>query len=67
MDAHGRAKVGRLVITYLRQHCADTGCNLEDLPGAMDDREDWLLVRVASRNKSIIAKRRSKLSSNYII
>ena len=25
----------------IRQLCADTGCNLEDLPGAMDDRDGW--------------------------
>ena len=24
---------------YMRQLCADTGCNLEDLLGAMDDRD----------------------------
>ena len=23
------------------QLCADTGCSLEDLPGAMNDREGW--------------------------
>ena len=26
-------------ITYKEQLCADTGCSLEDLPEAMDDRE----------------------------
>ena len=34
-----RAKVGRPARTYIRQLCADTGCSLEDLPGAMDDRD----------------------------
>ena len=24
-----------------QQLCADTGCNLEDLPEAMEDREEW--------------------------
>ena len=24
-----------------KQHCDDTGCNLEDLPGVMDNREEW--------------------------
>ena len=24
-----------------KQLCTDTGCSLEDLPGAMDDREGW--------------------------
>ena len=27
--------------TYIRQLCDDTGCNLEDLPEAMNDREKW--------------------------
>ena len=30
---------GRLAKTYIQKLCADTGCSLEDLPGAMDDRE----------------------------
>ena len=25
--------------TYIQQLCEDTGCNTEDLPKAMDDRE----------------------------
>ena len=32
---------GRPARTYIQQLCADTGCNLEDLPEAMDDREGW--------------------------
>ena len=36
--SHRRAKVGRPARTYLLQFCANTGCSLEDLPGAMDDR-----------------------------
>ena len=39
--AHGRAKAGQPARTYIQQLSADTGCNLEDLPGAMDDREGW--------------------------
>ena len=39
--SHGRAKAGRPTRTYIQQFCADTGCYLEDLPGAMDDREGW--------------------------
>ena len=27
--------------TYIQQLCADTGCSLEDLPGAMNDRDGW--------------------------
>ena len=37
----GRAKAGRPARTYIQQLCADTGCNPEDLPKAMDNREVW--------------------------
>ena len=37
----GQVKAGRPARTYIQQLCADTGCNLEDLPEAMDDREGW--------------------------
>ena len=37
--SHGRAKVGQPVRTYLQQLCADTGCSLEDLPRAMDNKD----------------------------
>ena len=41
--SHGRAKAWR---TYIEQLCADTGCYPEDLPEAMDDREEcWERVR----------------------
>ena len=26
---------------HLHQLCAGTGCNLEDLPGVMDNRDRW--------------------------
>ena len=39
--SHGWAKLGWPDRTYLQQLCADTGCSLEDLPGAMDYREGW--------------------------
>ena len=39
--SHGRAKAGWPARTYIQQLCADTGCSLEDLPEAMDDKEDW--------------------------
>ena len=32
---------GRPARIYIQQLCADTGCSLEDLPEAMDDREGW--------------------------
>ena len=39
--SHGRASIGRPTRTYLQQLCADTGCSLEDLLKAMDDRDEW--------------------------
>ena len=39
--SHGRPKVWRPVRTYIQQLYADTGCNPEDLPKAMDDRKVW--------------------------
>ena len=39
---HGRAKAGRPARTYIQQLCEDTGCCPEDLPEAMNDREEWL-------------------------
>ena len=38
---YGCAKAGRPARTYIRQLCEDTGCNPEDLPEAMNDREKW--------------------------
>ena len=38
--SHRRAKVGRQVGTYIQQLRADTGCSLEDIPGATDDRNE---------------------------
>ena len=39
--SHGRAKAERPARTYVQQLCANTGCSLEDLSGAMDDRDGW--------------------------
>ena len=39
--SHGRAKAGQPARTYIQKLCADTGCSLEDLLEAMDDREGW--------------------------
>ena len=39
--AYGQAKAGRPARTYIQQLCEDTGCNPEDLPEAMNDREKW--------------------------
>ena len=38
---YGRAKTGRPARPYIQQLCEDTGCSLEDLPEAMNDREKW--------------------------
>ena len=38
---HGRAKAGRTAQTYIQQLWEDTGCCPEDLPRAMNDREEW--------------------------
>ena len=37
----GRAKAGRLARTYIQQLCEDTGSSPEDLPEAMNDRDEW--------------------------
>ena len=54
----GRASVGRPARTYLQQHCADTGCSLEDLPAAIDDRDRWRMgerERERERLKFVLA------------
>ena len=37
----GRARAGRPARTYIQQLCEDTGCCPEDLPRAMNDKEEW--------------------------
>ena len=39
--SHGRASVKRLTRTYLQKLCTDTGCSLEDLTEAIDDKDEW--------------------------
>ena len=39
--SHGRAKARWPARTYIQQLCTDTRCSLEDLPGAMDNRDRW--------------------------
>ena len=41
IPTHGRAEAGRPARTYIQQLCEDTGCCPEDLPRAMNDREEW--------------------------
>ena len=44
--SHGHACIGRPVRTYLQKLSTDTGPSLEDLPEAMDDKEErWERVR----------------------
>ena len=38
---YGCAKARRPARTYIQQLCEDTGCNPEDLPEAMNDRDKW--------------------------
>ena len=39
--AYGQTKAGRPARTYIQQLCEDTGCNPEERPKAMNDREKW--------------------------
>ena len=41
VSSHGRAKAGRPARTCIQRFSEDTGCNSEDLPEAMNDREEW--------------------------
>ena len=46
IPSHERTSVGRSTRIYLQQFYANTGCSLENLPGAMDDRDElWERVR----------------------
>ena len=38
---YGQAKAGRPARTYIQQLREDTGCNPEDLPESMNNREKW--------------------------
>ena len=39
--SYGRAKEGRPARTCIQLLYADTRCSPEDLPDAMDDRDEW--------------------------
>ena len=41
IPSHWQAKAGQSARTYIQHLCADTGCSLDDLPGAMNDRDGW--------------------------
>ena len=38
---YGQSKAGRPARTFIQLLCDDTGCNPEDLPKAMNDRQTW--------------------------
>ena len=38
---YGQSKAGRPAQTFTQKLCDDTGCNPEDLPKVMNDRETW--------------------------
>ena len=38
---YGQSKAGRPARIYIQQLCEDMGCNPEDLPEAMNNRETW--------------------------
>ena len=40
-SSHGRARAGRPARTYIQQLCEEKGCSPEDLPEAMNNREEW--------------------------
>ena len=50
--SHDKANVGRPSLTYIDQLCSDTGCAPEELPTAMDDRDEWRKRVEASRART---------------
>ena len=63
--SHGRAKVGQPARTYIQQLCPNTGCSLENLPGAMGNQEgqgdlcwwrDMMMIYVKQQNQHMIAR-----------
>ena len=38
---HGHTNVGQPAKNYIHHLCADIGCSLEDLPAAIDNKDDW--------------------------
>ena len=39
--SYGQAKAGQPAWTYIQQLCEDMGCSPEDLPEALNNREEW--------------------------
>ena len=56
IPSHGHSSIGRPTRTYLLQLCTNTGCSLEDLPEAMDDRDEWRgrVWEIFARNMTMI-------------
>ena len=50
---HGKSRVGRPAITYVDQLMRDTGCTIDELPTAMQDRDGWKKRVMAIRENSI--------------
>ena len=40
-STHGHTSTDQPAKTFIHKVCADIGCSLEDLPGAMNDRDGW--------------------------
>ena len=62
--SYGRVTSGWPASTYLQQHCTDTGYILEDLPGAMDDRDRW---KEKERGRKIHPYRSADIQNRYSI
>ena len=61
---YGQSKAGRPARTYIQQLCEDTGCDPEDPPEAMNDRETW---RERGSGISVLAARHDDdESENYL-
>ena len=68
--SHGWAMAGRRARTYIQQLCADTGCSLEDLPGVMDNRDEWRERERESQEdpcwrRDMMMKKRFKLTTLF--
>ena len=64
---HERAKAGRPARTYIQKLCADTGCSLEDLQGAINNREGWRERLKEIRAGGMIYKAKSRnITVNWV-
>ena len=51
--------VGQPARTYIQQLCTDTGCSLENLPEAMNDRDKWC-ARESERERERVKEIRAR-------